>query len=105
MKSVTLLLTCVLLIRVNNTFNSEGISEAICHLSRFTYADIYKGDESTVQFSKILFKKCNMTVRNISGAEGIGHDIIGFVRFGKNDKVKLRTVPGNQEFIILRHSV
>jgi hypothetical protein len=29
-----------------------------------------------------------MTVRNISGAEEIGHDIIGFVRFGKNDKVK-----------------
>ena len=88
MKSVTLLLACVLLIRVNNAFNSEGISEAICHLSRFTYADIYKGDESIIQFSRILFKKCNMTVRNISGAEEIGHDIIGFIRFGKNDKVK-----------------
>ena len=87
MKSVTLSLAFVLLIRVNNAFNSEGISEAICLLSRFTYADIYKGDELIVQFSKSLFKKCNMTVRNISGAEGIGHDIIGFVRFGKNDKV------------------
>ena len=88
MKSVTLSLAFVLLIRVNYAYNSEGISEAICHLSRFTYADIYKGDESIVQFSKILFKKCSMTVRNISGDEAIGHDIIGFVRFGKNDKVK-----------------
>ena len=88
MKSVTLSLAFVLLIRVNYAYNSEGISEAICHLNRFTYADIYKGDESIVQFSKILFKKCNMTVRIISEAEGIGHDIIGFVSFGKNEKVK-----------------
>ena len=88
MKSVTLSLALILLIRVNYAYNSEGISAAICHLSRFTYADIYKGDESIVQFSKILFKKCNITVRKISGAEGIGHYIIGFVRFGKNDKVK-----------------
>ena len=87
MKAVTLSLALILLIRVNYAYNSKGISEAICHLSRFTYADIYKGDESIVQFSKILFKKCNMTVRNISGAEGIKHVIIGFVRFGKNDKV------------------
>ena len=88
MKSDTLSLAFVLLIRVNYAFNSERISEAICHLSRLTYADIYKGDESIIQFSKILFKKCNKTVRNISGAERIRHDIIGFVRFGKNDKVK-----------------
>ena len=88
MKSVTLSLAFVLLIRVNYAFNSEGISEVICYFSRFTYADIYKGDESIIQFSRILFKKCNMTVRNISGAEEIGHDIIGFIRFGKNDKVK-----------------
>ena len=88
MKSVTLSLAFVLLIRVNYAFNSEGISEAICHLSRLTYADIYKGDESFVRFSKILFKKCNMAVRNIFGAERIGHHFIGFVRFGKNDKVK-----------------
>ena len=88
MKSVTLLLALILLIRVNYAYNSEGISAAICHLSRFTYADIYKGDESIVQFSKILFKKCNMTVRNISGVEVIVRDIIAFVRFGKNDKVK-----------------
>ena len=87
MKSVTLSLAFVLLIRVNYAFNSEGISEAICQLNRLTYADIYKGDESIIQFSKILFKKCNKTVRNISGAERIGHDIVGFVRFGKNDKV------------------
>ena len=88
MKSVTLSLAFVLLIRVNYAYNSEGISAAICHLSRFAYADIYQGDESIVHFSKILFKKCNKTVRNISGAERIRHDIIGFVRFGKNDKVK-----------------
>ena len=88
MKSVTLSLAFVLLIRVNNAFNSEGISEAICLLSRFTYSDIYKGDELIVQFSKSLFKKCNMTVRNISGVEVIVRDIIAFVRFGKNDKVK-----------------
>ena len=88
MKSVTLSLAFVLLIRVNYAFNSEGISEAICQLSRLTYADIYKGDESFVRFSKILFKRCNMAIRNIFGAERIGHDIIGFVRFGKNDKVK-----------------
>ena len=87
MKSDTLSLAFVLLIRVNYAFNSEGISEAICQLNRLTYADIYKGDESIIQFSKILFKKCNKTVRNISGAERIRHDIIGFVRFGKNDKV------------------
>ena len=87
MKSDTLSLAFVLLIRVNYAFNSEGISEAICQLSRLTYADIYKGDESIIQLSKILFKKCNITVRNISGAERIGHDIVGFVRFGKNDKV------------------
>jgi len=88
MKSVTLLIDFVLLIRINYAYNSEGISEAICHLSRFTYADIYKGDESIVQFSKILFKKCNMTVKNISGVEVIVRDIIAFVRFGKNDKLK-----------------
>ena len=88
MKSVTLSLALILLIRVNYAYNSKGISEAICHLSRLPYADIYKGDESIVQFSKILFKICNMTVRNISGSERIGHDIIAFVRFGKNDKVK-----------------
>ena len=87
MKSDTLSLAFVLLIRVNYAFNSEGISEAICQLSRLTYADIYKGDESIIQFSKILFKKCNKTVRNISGAERIRHDIIGFVKIKKNDKV------------------
>ena len=88
MMSVILSLAFVLLIKVNYAFNSEGISEAICQLSRLTYGDIYRGDESIIKFSKILFKKCNMTVRIISRAEGIEQDIIGFVRFGKNDKVK-----------------
>ena len=88
MKLITILVAFVLLIKVNIAFNPKGVSEAICYLSRLTYADIYKGDESIIQVSKMLFKKCNMTVRIISGAEGIGRDMIGFVNFGKNDKVR-----------------
>ena len=90
MKSVTLLAAFVLLIEVNYAFNSKEISEAICYFSRLPYADIYKGDESIIQISKILFKKCNMTVRIITEAEEIGHTMIGFLN-GNNDKVEAIT--------------
>ena len=86
--SVILSLAFVLLIKVNYAFNSKEISEAICYFNKLPYADIYKGDESIIQISKVLFKKCNMTVRIITKADGIGHDMIGFVNFGNNDKVK-----------------
>ena len=88
MKSVTLLAAFVLLIKVNYAFNLKEISEAICYFNKLPYADIYKGDESIIQMSKILFKKCNMTVRIVSEAKGIGHGMIAFVNFGNNDKVK-----------------
>ena len=91
MKSVILLAAFISLIKVNYAFNSKGISEAICYLSRLPYADIYKGNESMIQISKILFKKCNMPVRIITEAEGIEHNMIGFVNFGNNDKVKAIT--------------
>ena len=88
MKSVTLLAAFFSVIKVIYAFNSKGISEAICYLSRSPYADIYKGDKSILGISKILFKKCNMTVRVITEAEEIGHNMIGFVNFGNNEKVK-----------------
>ena len=88
MKSVTILAVFVVLIKVNYAFNSKEISEAICYFNKLPYADIYKGGESIIQMSKILFKKCNMTARIVSETKEIGHGMIGFVNFGNNDKVK-----------------
>ena len=55
-KYFTVFTVLFLLIEMNHSMKTKRISEAICQLNRFKYADILEGSESDVQLSRELFK-------------------------------------------------
>ena len=89
MKPVTFAFIFALLFRVNHSIDTDRISKVICYFSRFQHAEIFKTDQLFIHLSKSLFQECNIKVKIVQEATGIGNDLIVFVQHGNDTKERL----------------
>ena len=67
------------------SFSEESISEVICSISRFKYADIFVGTlRNPMKLSKKLQKECDIKLKIIEDPEKF--DDIDIISFAENNK-------------------